>query len=571
MDKRAVILSTAVIFGFAVVVLRLGDLMLLDHQKLAARARHQQLGQEDLRVGRGVIFDRRGRELAVNVDTFSVYCNPRQVRKPRETARALARATGASYATVLRRLISDKGFVWVARNLPPETARTARALGLEGVGFLPEMVRYYPKGALASHVIGFVGVDNQPLEGIELAYDKSLKGRQRKVRVHRDALGRTLSEGVQFDPQANSLVLTLDEGLQYIVEKELAKGVEQWHAAWGTAVMMNPQTGEILAMANVPTYDLNDPGDYPASARRNRAITDTYEPGSTFKVITAAASLEERVVDTTTIFDASQGFIRVGRQAIWDVHNKGILSFGEVLKTSSNVATVMMSEMLPAEALYRYVRGFGFGEETGVDLPGEAAGVVKPPKQWSGTTKAAMSIGYEVAVTPLQLLRAYCAVANGGYMIKPHVVARVISPEGDILYEADKSQGRRAITRRTAAILKTILVGVTQKGGTAMGAHLDGNTVAGKTGTARLVDPETGTYSHKKYAGSFVGFVPADRPRIALIVVLFEPHGKYYGGLVAAPVFREIARQTLAYLNVPREDTFGDDVLVVRTMRKDYH
>lgn len=566
MNFRAVILGTAVLFGFLAVVLRLGDLMLFNHESLARRAMHQHQGEKDMLAKRGGIFDRRGRPLAVNLDVESVYLNPREVDSPREAAKALARLTGDTYDSALVKVSLKRHFVWAKRKLDPEAVDEIRERKIRGLGFLDEVKRYYPKDTLAAHLIGFVGIDNQPLEGLELWYDGSLKGRPGKLQVKRDAAGRTLSDGEEFQAWGNSLRLTLDEGLQYIVENALDKTMEKWGAVSVSAIMMNPYTGEILAMANRPTYDLNAPADYKASARRNRALTDTYEPGSTFKVVTAAAALEEGVATPGTMFDCSEGKIDVAGMVVRDVHSDHRpLAFREIIQRSSNVGTVMVAQELGTKRFYEYATRFGFGRKVGIDLPGEAAGNLEPPEKWWGTSLAAMAIGYEVSVTPLQLLRAYSAIANGGYLVKPHMVSEIISPEGTVLYRESHDKRERIISEKTAATLREILVSVTHEGGTALNASVDGNRVAGKTGTTRLIDPETGRYSTRKYVGSFVGFVPADMPRIAIIVVVREPHGQYYGGLVAAPAFKEIADKSLAYLNIPRDDTFKDNMLLVRT------
>jgi cell division protein FtsI (penicillin-binding protein 3) len=562
MNKRAVIMNTAIVFGFALVLLRLADLMIVNHRRLSDKANLQYKGRQDLRVNRGGIFDRSGRELAVNLDSYSVYCDPFLVDSPKETAAALASVTGRKYRRLLKLLDSKKRFVWIKRKLEHGKTAELKALGLKGLGFLPEVKRFYPKGSLASHVVGFVGIDNQPLEGIELVYDKQLRGRAESVQFDRDARGRTLSRGLDFERGGNSLVLTIDEGLQYIVEKELYRAVEQWQAVSASSVMMDPNTGEIFAMANMPTYDLNDPSLSRVSDRRNRTVTDSYEPGSTFKVIAAAAALEEGLVKTTTEFDCSKGFIKIGTRAIWDTSNKGVLTFSEVIKASSNVGTVIVAQMLARDRLYEYVDRFGFGKRTGIDLYGESPGKVPPIRKWSETTLASASIGYGVAVTPLQILGAYSVVANGGILVKPHMVSEIISPEGEVVYRFMPGERRRVISRMTSRTLRDILVSVTQEGGTAMGASVDGNRVAGKTGTARLIDPDTGEYSTERYVSSFVGFAPADNPRLALVVVIFEPKGKYYGGQVAAPVFREIVDRSLSYLSVPRDDNFGKNLLV---------
>ena len=564
-NVRAYILSIAILLGFVLVGIRLGDLMLFDHDTLAEKARLQRLRNKHLKAGRGVIYDRRGRELAVNIEAVSVYSDPRRIQDPQATARALSESTGRDYRSILKLITSDKRFVWITRKLDRQRADEIKAMNMPGVGFVPELKRYYPKGALASHVIGFVGVDNQALEGIELEYDAVLKGEEKKVMLIRDAGGRTLSEGVDVEMGARSVVLTIDEGLQYIMEQELRAAMEKWTARAGSAIMMDPFTGEILALANYPLYDLNAPSASKVSDRRNRALIDPYEPGSTFKAITASAVLESKVADLYTMVDASKGYIDIADMRVWDTHNKGVLTFKEVIKTSSNVGTIMIGQKLKPSDLYKYVRKFGFGERTGIDLPGENPGLVRPVSEWSETSQAALSIGYEIAVTPLQILRAYAAVANGGRLVRPHVVADVLTPEGLSIHKFGiADEGESILTPSTAARLREALVSVTESGGTATAASIDGNAVAGKTGTTRLIDPETGIYSKERYVSSFVGFVPADKPRVAMIVVMYEPQGKYYGGVVAAPVFHAIADQALAYLNVPRDDSIMENVLMVR-------
>ena len=566
-NARAYILCTAILLGFALVGVRLGDLMLFEHDSMSEKARFQRLKNIQLKAGRGIIYDRRGRELAVNVEAFSVYSDPSKVVDPEATARVLSDATGREYKSLLRSLRSDKRFVWIARKLDKALAEPLMKRDIPGIGFVSELKRYYPKGSLASHVVGFVGVDNQPLEGIELEYDEVLRGEEQKVVLIRDAGGRTLSEGVDVEIGARSVMLTVDEGLQYIVEQELRTGIEKWSASAGSAIMMDPFTGEILAMANYPLYNLNDAGASNASDRRNRALIDPYEPGSTFKVVTASAVLEEGVASFDTMVDASKGYIDVAGMRIWDTKNKGVLAFKDVIKTSSNVGTILVGQRLQPADLYGYIKRLGFGERSGIDLPGENPGLVRNVSDWSETSQAAVSIGYEVAVTPLQILRAYSAIANGGILVRPRVVADVLTPEGISIHRFDipgSETGERVFSHSTAEKLRQVLVSVTETGGTAESASIDGNLVAGKTGTTKLIDPETGAYSKEKYVSSFVGFVPADNPRLAMIVVIYEPQGRYYGGTVAAPVFRSIADQSLAYLNVPRDDSIMDNVLLVQ-------
>jgi cell division protein FtsI (penicillin-binding protein 3) len=371
-----------------------------------------------------------------------------------------------------------------------------------------------------------------------------------------------LSEGTSKEIKGNNIILTLDEGLQFIVEKNLDEAIEQWKAASATVIMMDPHTGEVLAMSSRPTYNLNDPAEVTPAKRRNRAVTDCYEPGSTFKIVVGTAALEEGIVNPDTRIDCSAGYVEVGGKKIKDAHRQGVLTFKEVIQKSSNVGTIKTGLNLGREKIYSYIKKFGFGEKTEFDLGGEASGWIKPPERWSGTSIGAISIGQEVAVTPLQVLRAYAVVANGGFLVRPHVVAAITSPAGAVIYRA-VNELQRIISERTVKTFKNILKTVTEEGGTARGAAIDGNEVAGKTGTAQLFDPKTKRYSKDKYVSSFVGFVPADDPRIAMIVVIHEPKGANYGGLVAGPVFKRIANESLSYLSVPRDDAAEKRLLLV--------
>lgn len=565
MSSRAVVLNTAVLFFFAIVVFRLADRMLLNYGSLSERAKSQHLKKTDIQVRRGAIYDRKGRELAVNLEVESLYCNPRDVGSPEETASLISGVTGMEYSSVLGRLKSAERFVWLERKLNTETADRLRDKGVKGIGFYPDAKRFYPKGSLASHIVGFAGIDNQPLEGVELQYDSTLRNKGGMLYVSRDAAGRPLSEGMEFESNGNAVVLTIDEGLQHIAEKELEGAWRKWNASGGSVIMMDPYTGEVLALANRPTYDLNSYGGSSASARRNRAITDTYEPGSTFKIVAAAASLQEGLAEPDTKFDCSKGYIEVGGKRIEDVHRSGVLTFKEVVQKSSNVGAVTMGLRLGPERLHEYADRLGFGHKTGIDLPGEVSGLLKSPKKWSGTSIGAVSIGYEISVTPLQMLRAYAAIANGGRLVTPHVIKEIRSPEGRLISRYKLASSTPVLSKETVTALMDALMAVTEEGGTASSAALQGSVVAGKTGTARLIDKNTGRYSTRDYVSSFVGFVPADRPRIAMIVTVFEPRGAIYGGVVAAPVFKGIAEKALGYLNVPVDEMRGKEVLVVRS------
>jgi len=528
--------------------------MILNHKRLSEKAKQQHIKVEEIQVRRGIIFDRQGRVLALNLESESLYCEPNILVHDDEGIKKLALAMAKKPEVILTKMPAEKKFAWIKRKLEPDIAERVKGLNIKGLGFINEAKRVYPRRELASHILGFVGIDNQALEGIELQYDRYLRTKGGKIVFGRDAGGRTLSLGVDTEARGNNIVLTIDEGLQYIVEKEIDKARSKWRAKSVTAIMMDPFTGEILALANRPAYDLNHPGKASDFEKRNRAITDCYEPGSTFKMVIAVAALEEKIARPNTLYDVSKGCIEVGGKTIHDTHKHDMLTLKEVIKKSSNVGSVIIGMRVGKEKIYKYAKRFGFGEKTGVDMPGEVSGWIRPPERWSGTSIGAISIGQEIAVTPLQVLRAYAAIANGGYLVRPLVVSEIISPEGQVLVSFRDNKKRSILSPKTARTFKTILKSVVEEGGTGESAYVEGNQVAGKTGTAQVVDPRTKRYSREKFVSSFVGFVPADNPRLVLIVVIYEPKGQISGAVVAAPVFREIVQRALSYLNIPRED-----------------
>jgi cell division protein FtsI/penicillin-binding protein 2 len=560
--KRALVMLALLSIGFMAVFFRLADIMLINHEWYLLKARGQQTRKEVIPVKRGIIMDRRGHELAINLETESIFCNPAEVTSANQLARTLSSTIHKDERAIYAKLVINKRFSWVERKMEVEKARRVQGMKLQGVGLVTEMKRVYPKGPLASHVVGFVNLDNKGIEGVEKGYEKYLTAKEGSTYVVRDAKGNSLSEGSKKDIRGNDIVLTIDEGLQYILEKNLDAAMNKWKAVSATAIMMDPFTGEILALANRPNFDPGQLSETNLSEIRNRAITDCYEPGSTFKIVVGIAALEEKVVTPETRFDCSAGYVEVGGRRIKDDHRHGVLPFREVIQKSSNVGTIKTALMVGKPKLYEYIRKFGFGDKTGIDLQGEISGLVKSPDRWSGTSIGAMAIGQEIAVTPLQVLRAYSAVANGGYLVTPHVVKEIRSPEGAIISKIEPKT-QRIISAETAAVFRGILKTVTEAGGTATEAAVEGNQVAGKTGTAQLFDPKTKHYSKTRYIGSFVGFVPAENPRLAMIVVLKEPKGQIYGGVVAGPVFRQIANEALSYLTVPMDNAVDKGLLLV--------
>lgn len=568
--KRAVILVTIIFFGFAIISFRLFDLMILQHESLSRKAKQQYLKSKTLKPQRGIIWDRNMREMAINVETDSLYAVPSEVTNIDILSSKLAPVIKVSAKKLNRtfRARKDKEFVWLSRKMNEETSRDVSSLkiseGFKELGLLTETKRYYPKGQTACHILGFTNIDNKGISGIELEYDEYMEGKEKKIFVGRDALGNSLARGLENNVSGNNILLTIDEGLQYIVEREISKAMSEWEAAAAVAIMMNPVTGEILAMANMPAYDPNFPGKSADFERRNRAVTDLFEPGSTLKAILAAAAYEEGVVELDEEFDVSKGYIIVGGKAIRDLHRNKILTFQEVIKKSSNVGAVQIGQKLGKNNYYDYLKKFGFGEKTGIDMPGEIRGILRGPGDWSGTSLGAISIGQEIGVTPLQVLRAYSVIANGGFLMKPYVVSEIISDTGDVIRSNAPEIEGRVVSGKTTEIIKDILKTVIEKGGTGHNADVIGNFVAGKTGTAQKIDPDTGRYSKDKYISSFVGFVPADNPEVALIVVIYEPKGAIYGGVVAAPVFKRIVENSFVYLNIPMESDKNHIVLVNR-------
>lgn len=567
--KKALILCTVILFCFSVIVIRLVDLMVFDHETLTQKADRQYLGIKTLSPQRGLIFDRDMRPLSVNIETESLYAVPSKINDIKRLSYNLAPIIKVSEKRLSNKLLEkkDKAFIWVGRRLDEKTVQKINILQQklklqEELGFLTETKRLYPNGQMASHILGFTNIDNEGIDGIELRYNKEISGSIKKVYHNRDARGNSLLDDIEESMPGNNLMLTIDEGLQHIVEREIENAMVAWQAGAVVAIMMEPSTGKIMAMANRPTYDPNSVGNVQADERRNRAITDNYEPGSTFKTFLASAAIEEKIVSLNEKFDVSRGFIKVPGGIIRDAHRHGVLTFKEVIQKSSNVGASQIALRLGKERFYNYIKKFGFGEKTGIDLPGEAKGLVRKTEKWSGRSLPSISIGQEISVTPLQLLRAYSAIANGGKLMKPYIVSDIISSEGEIIKSFFPEVEKQVVSETTAKTMRDILKTVVEEGGTAQKASVMGNMVAGKTGTAQMVDPKTGLYSKNDYASSFVGFIPADNPKIALIVVVFKPRGASYGGTVAAPVFKNIAEQAFVYLNEPMENEENSVLLV---------
>lgn len=533
--------------------LRAIHLQAFDGARLARLGERQHLQEQIFVPKRGTILTRNGDSLAISVESRSVYVRPRRVKSPRKLVPAVARALKLKPRDVRRKVTSDKPFVWLKRQVTPREAQRIRALKLEGIGLYHEPKRYYPQGHLAGQALGLVGRDAQGLEGVERSYDRHIRGKTRSSWVERDALGRrvlvTGLDDLKIRPGAD-VRLTLDTTLQHLAEKHLEATVKRYRAKGGTVVMADPFTGAILALASYPFFNPNRFRTQERERWRIRAITDVYEPGSVFKAVFAAAAFEERVVGREDLIFCEFGRYRYGGRTIHDFKEYGWLSFAKVLHHSSNIGVVKVAHKLGKERYHRYIRRFGFGDKTGVDLPGEVPGKVRPHHAWYDIDLAAASFGQSVAVTPLQMVMAFSAIANGGLLMKPFIVDRVVDEDGRVLLQNRPEMVRRVVSRTTARTVADILKGVVAEGGTGTRAALAGFETAGKTGTSQKADRVKGGYSKTKRIASFVGFVPASEPRFVLLTLVDEPTVNVYGGVVAAPLFRLIAAPALHALGV---------------------
>lgn len=541
------------LLGFVLVGFRAADLQVLQGDEWAIRAEKQHQRSVPLLPQRGTIYDRNGAELAVSIEVDSIYAEPRKIDNPTHAAKVLGKMLDLPARTVSAKLDGNRNFVWLKRQVSPEQSGKVLNLGIDGVRKIKEHKRYYPNSGVAAHLLGFTGLDPKGLEGVELEYDQTLLGSGGFLVTERDALGRGLGSGepeVQGASRGHDLYLTLDKNLQYIVERELAAGIEKAQAKAGSVVVLEPSTGRILALASQPSFNPNSFGQYQPSQWRNRVVCDAFEPGSTFKIFLMAAALNEAVISTTQKIDCESGKFRVGGKTIHDHKPYGELTPLEIIKHSSNIGSAKIGKILERESFYKYIREFGFGEKTGIDLPGEQRGMVHEPARWFEVDLAAISFGQGISVTPLQLASATAAIANGGFLMEPYVVERVVDRQGQVRQIHQPRIVRKVIARDVAQLVSKMMETTTEEGGTALKARVPGFRVAGKTGTAQKVDAVTGGYSADKRVASFVGFAPAEAPRMVILVTIDEPVGHVYGGLVAAPVFARITAQALQYLKV---------------------
>ena len=550
---RLLLLGLVTCLWVLAVAARLAFLTIVQRDELHEKAELQYQHSLKLDAARGTLLDRNGRELAMSVEVESIYVVPKAftVEARESAARELATCLRLPTRRVASRLEGDKSFVWLERKAMPEEVRCVRALNLAGVGFLPETRRFYPKRYLASQVLGYVGLDNEGMSGVEYALEAVVRGEPGRRIIWTDALRRPAGSRVEKGSvPGRSAFLTIDENLQYIAETELAAAVRESRAGSGIAILMRPETGEILAMASHPSFNPNRYGDYPQSHWRNRSVTDVYEPGSTFKIVAASAALEEGVTAEDERIDCGGGSIRVADRLIRDHSVFDVLTFREVVEHSSNVGMIRIGQRLGRERLAKYIRAFGFGDPTGVELPAESRGILKPTERWGPVTLASISFGQEISVTPLQMVTAANVLASGGYLMRPKLVLGYAAPDGTLSRTAVAEPVRRVLSEETVERMRALLMGVVDHG-TGKRAQIPGYVVAGKTGTAQKAVP--GGYSKTDYIASFVGFVPAERPALTAIVILDSPEGDHSGSR-AAGVFAAIASRSLHYLGVPAAD-----------------
>ena len=514
---------------------------------------------------RGTVYDTHLKPQAVNIPVDSVYAAANEIKdQDKESiARILSQILALKPSFLRERLGRKKSFVWLARKITPEQARQIRNLDIKGIGFLKESKRSYPNNYLASHMIGFAGLDNIGLEGLEAAFDGSLRGEPGWAVFLRDARQKKLDLWENMVPPKDGydIVLTVDSVIQYIAERELAAVCEAYDARGASIVVMDPHTGRILALANRPTYDLNGYKGARKEVMKNRAVVNLFEPGSVFKIVTAAAALEEGIVSEKDIFFCENGAYRVASHILHDHHPRGNLSFKEVIQYSSNIGTVKVAQLLGSDSLYRYIKAFGFGSRLGVDLPGEISGMIRAPRHWSKISISAIPIGQEVGVTVLQMASAFSVIANGGQLMKPFVVQEIRDKRGETIKSFAPRMIRKVISVDTANRVKAILTSVVEEG-TGRSARMKEFKAAGKTGTAQKIEAN-GAYSHEKFFASFIGFAPVDDPLVTIAVVVDEPRPYYYGGVVAAPVFRKVAEDVIRYLK--RSASSYESVTVTQT------
>ena len=557
-NSRLYLLGGILLFWCLAISFRLVYLQIFRYGSFVKQAEHQQQREIPLSAKRGVIYDRAGHELAMSVLVDSAFAVPSEVKDLPTAVSLITRITGEDHNVVLADCHSHKTFCWVARKADDETIQRIKSLSLQGIHFQKEPKRFYPARDLAAQVVGTVGMEDSGQSGIEHAFDDELRGRAGKMSISVDARRQWFSDVEKQPEPGENLVLTVDKNIQYIAEKELEQAIHDTRAIAGTVIVENPHTGEILALANRPTFNPNLRKQITPGALTNRAVSYVYEPGSTFKLVTISAALEEKLTNPDEVFDCQMGSIVYNGMRIRDSKPHGLLPVWGVLAESSDVGAIKIALRLGEDRFYKYIRAYGFGQQTGIELPGETRGLTKPVSRWSKVSIAAISMGQEIGISPLQLSALISTFANDGVWVAPRIVAGTMDPQSSpkkslpqtVAFHSGTS--RRVISSYTAAEMRSMMQKVVLEG-TGRKAILEGYTSAGKTGTAQKVDPATGAYSKTKYIGSFAGFAPVNNPQIVVAVILDSAVGLHQGGQVSAPVFRRVTQQVLEYLHTPHD------------------
>jgi cell division protein FtsI (penicillin-binding protein 3) len=551
--SRLYYLAAFLAFWFVLICGRLLWLQVVQYGFLTQKAAKQQQRSIEVSPVRGNIYDRNGNELAMTVSVDSIFAVPSEIPDIHTAARLLSHVLKADASEMETRMRASHAFAWVARKVENDLSARVRALNLKGIYFQKESKRYYPKRELAAQVLGYVGLDDEGLGGVEREYEPRLSGKPGKMLITMDNKRRWLGRVEKHPDPGENVVLTLEEKIQYIAERELERAMAETHAEAGTIIVENPRTGEILALANRPTFNPNLLKTADPKSLKNRAVSDIYEPGSTFKVVTLSAALEERLTNPEEVIDCQMGSITVNGLRIHDHKPYGDLTVAQILANSSDVGAIKLALRLGDERFDRYIRAFGFGAQTGIEIPGETRGLTKPVSRWSKVSIGAISMGQEIGVSPVQLAAMISTIANDGVYVPPRIIAGTTPPRSTPqLIAFHPALGRRVVSPLTAAQMKHMMEGVVLHG-TGPKAILDGYSVAGKTGTAQKIDPATGRYSRSHYIASFGGFAPINNPALTVLVVLDSPAGLHEGGQVAAPAFARVAQQVLGYMNVPHD------------------
>lgn len=571
-EKRYIKIRIAVVaffFGIAFLVIgaRAFYLQVFQNSDISDRAAKEYIKVLKTQGKRGTIYDTNGKEMAVSIDVQSVAVYPPHIKDTEAVAEALERELKIDGNELIRQIESGRRFLWAKRHISPKEAKAVEQFNLPGINFIPEHSRFYPNRGLASQLIGFTGTDSRGLEGIEFFYNRELQGGTREDTVFKDALGRIFDRDnkKEFETETKkysgrNLVLTIDRTIQFITERALEEAATEFSAKAGMAAVMDPETGAVLGLAHFPSFNPNSFSQFNKELWRNRAVTDPFEPGSTMKIFIAAAAIESGKFKPSDVFYCEKGQYKIGDDIVHDTSPYGRLTLENIIKYSSNIGAIKIAEQLGPELVYKTLCSFGFGEKTEIDCPGETVGSLSSYRRWSKIDAGTIAFGQGISVSAMQLLRAVSAIANGGILMKPYIVRAITDTNNVPVEKIAPSRVRRVISKETAEVVKSMMRGVLEEGGTGTAAALKGYTACGKTGTAQKIN-EKGEYAKGRYISSFVGFAPEENSRAAIVVILNEPEKDHYGGVVAAPAFRKIAQETLNYLNVPVERKTGPDKL----------